>query len=191
MNTNRIPEANQRFFELKKHGIDTPSAINKVLNGELIACEITEYLNPIECLVLVRSVNMENTINFLKGEAKGTKEIQRLKVNRPDAYFKAVAEQTLFTKPTYQNFVHKILRTLDVSSGEFTVGIAYDPVYQSHYCPADFKEFRTSLRLHSDFADIDAKGWNPIEKMTQQWAFLIKLTQVNGGKTIEISYFIT
>ena len=160
------------------------AVIRKVIDGSIIGCEIANFFDEEHCDALVKTVEkyaMDST--YLSGSASKILESQHNRQSEPEAYFHGANSHPLLAEPLFKYSEEKLLTVLGKSQSDLDVGIAYDVRRQSFYCPAIIREFHSTLKLHNDLGSREGLGWDPIERVQRQWAFVIKLSQCQGGAT--------
>lgn len=160
------------------------NTIRKVIDGSIIGCEIVDFFDEDHCDALVKTVEkyaMDDT--YLSGSANKILESQHNRQSEPDAYFRGANSHPLLTEPVFKRSEEKLLAILGKNYSDYDVDIAYDNRRQAFYCPAIIREFHSTLKLHNDLGSREGLGWDPIQRVRRQWAFVIKLSQCQGGAT--------
>jgi hypothetical protein len=157
-------------------------AVFDLFNNSLLALEITNFLSEKACDELVKTVlrfPLDST--YLGGKANKILVSQHNKQDDQDGYFEGAATHPLLNEPALKNAINEIFSALNNSG--LKVEVAKDDVRQATYCPGIIREFHSTLYLHNDFGKREGIGWNPIGRVTKQWAYVVKLTQCEGGAT--------
>ncbi len=178
-------EQNSKLFEVVAYGEKALAFTSNVLRGDMIGCEIEDFLTPFECDVLVEELEKHQVDeSYLSGKAKKILESQHNRQSEPDLYFEGAKNHPLLASYTFNAAKFKLLTWLKSAAPNTIVEVARDTNRDAVYCPAIIREFLNSLKLHNDLGSREGQGWNPIEKVDKQWAFVIKLSSCEGGNTL-------
>lgn len=175
------PSVNELFKAIQANE-NLSQTIQKVFQGEIIGCEIKNFFNETHCDNLVKVVEKyEIDKTYLSGNASKILESQHNRQSDPNAYFKGVQTHPLLKESLFKYSVKRLLNTIQKSG--FPTSVAFDADRSAFYCPSIIREFHSTLKLHNDLGCREGVGWNPIERVQKQWAFVVKLTQCDGGQT--------
>lgn len=177
-------EQRSGLFKVVGYGAQALAFTSNVLRGKMIGCEIEGFLTPFECDVLVEELAKHLVDeSYLSGKAKKILESQHNRQSDPDLYFEGAKNHPLLASYTFNAAKFKLLTWLNSAAPNTVVEVARDTNRDAEYCPAIIREFLNSLKLHNDLGSREGQGWNPIEKVNKQWAFVIKLSSCEGGNT--------
>jgi hypothetical protein len=161
---------------------DSHRLIHGVLKGLVLAVEIRNYLSEKECDDLVSCINGQCIdATYLHGTAKKIGVSAHNCQDDQPRYFRETDEHPLLKAPVVKKAIKKFLKTLSKGAGQ-GVKVAVNEKGQP-YSPTIMRDFSQSLKLHNDLASRELRGYNPIENVKAQYAFVVKLTECEGGST--------
>lgn len=159
------------------------SLVSDVLAGRLLAVEIRNFLTKELChevIALLKTYSMDET--YLGGDASKIGVSAHNKQDDQPGYFAEVAEHPMLREPLMQRLSQVLLDVLSSTGAGRRVEVAVNEKGQS-YSPLIVREFHSILHLHNDKASREQQKWNPIEDVVRQWAFVMKLSDCEGGET--------
>ena len=157
-------------------------SIFQLINGNVMALEITNFATSTFCSELVETVlRYPLDTTYLGSQAAKVLESQHNRQDKPDDYFAGAATHPLLKEQPMLTAIERITSLMEAS--QKPVSVAYEPNRQQHYCPAIIREFLSSLKLHNDLGYREGKRWVPIQNVHRQYAFVLKLTSCTGGAT--------
>lgn len=184
MANNATEERRVDLFQVVSYGNRALDNVSKVLHGDMIGCEIEDFLTPLECDALVEDLeSYQLDESYLAGTARKILESQHSRRYEPDLYFEGTKNHPLLESYSFNAAKFKLLSLLRSIASDTKVEVARDANRNAEYCPAVIREFHSSLKLHNDLGSREGQGWDPIERVNRQWAFVIKLSDCVGGST--------